>query len=121
MRTFDYYCPCCRKYIEITSGPTESIDHKTCPTCKCPVTRAWITPPQINVAFMPKKTQDVAGYDPRYVDQPEDRDARKEQLWYLNQWHRTGTGGLSDGEYAHLKKNIEQDIEKNPAPPREGT
>lgn len=118
MRTFDYYCQRCDKHIEIVLAPGESIDYRTCPTCKSPVQQVWLTAPQMNVAFMPKRSQ---GYDPRYVDQPEDRDGRKEQLFYLDQWHRTGTGGLSDAEYAHHKKNIEADIEKNPAQPKEGS
>jgi len=118
MRTFDFYCPCCNKYFEMSIGKDESPQHQTCNKCKCPVRQVWITPPQMNVAFMPKRNQSVAGnYDPRYVDQPEDRDARKEQLWYLEQWRRTGTGDLKRGEYEHLRKQLDDSIEKHPNPP----
>ena len=118
MRTLDFYCEHCKEYIELSLALDEDVNRQACPKCSFLVRRAWITAPQMNVAFMPKRGR---GYDPRYVDQPEDRDGRKEQLFYLDQWHRTGTGGLSDAEYAHHKKNIEADIEKNPAQPKEGS
>ncbi|MBV6341090.1 hypothetical protein HWQ67_05785 [Candidatus Magnetobacterium casensis] len=120
MRTFDYYCPCCNRYFEKTIGSDENLHHQKCNKCGAPVRQVWITAPQMNVAFMPKRNQSVAGtYDPRYVDQPEDRDARKERLWYLNQWKRTNTGGLSDEEYVYLKKDIERELELEPKLPWE--